>query len=86
MYPILVTIGSFEVTTFGVMMAAAVIAGMWLFARELRSSRLPERAINGAMLAVAAGLVGAKLLFVAEHAAIGSSSAVIFASPEAPDS
>lgn len=67
MYPTFVTIGSFEVTTFGVMMAAAVVAGMWLFARELRFSRLPERAINGAMLAVAAGLVGAKLLFVAEH-------------------
>ena len=67
MYPDLFQVGSFEVTTFGAMVAVGALVGVWLFDRELRWSRLPEDAVNGAALGVVAGLVGAKLLFVFEH-------------------
>ena len=67
MYPTLFKLGQFEVTTFGVMVAAGALAGLWLFARELRLRHLPAEAVNGALFGVIAGLVGAKLLFVFEH-------------------
>lgn len=67
MYPILFRIGSFEVTSFGVLVAAGAFAGLWLFHHELRRSRLPVEATDVALIAVVAGLVGAKLLWVAEH-------------------
>jgi phosphatidylglycerol:prolipoprotein diacylglycerol transferase len=66
-YPELFRIGSFEVTTFGVMVAVGAMVGLWLFDRELRWSELPQEAVNGALLGVVAGLLGAKLLFVFEH-------------------
>jgi prolipoprotein diacylglyceryltransferase len=62
-------IGSFEVTTFGTMVAVGALAGLWLFERDLRRSGLSQDALNGAALGVLAGLVGAKLLFVFEHRA-----------------
>ena len=68
MYPTLFNIGGFEVTTFGVMVAAGALVGLWLLARELRRSDLPEEALNGAAIGVVAGLLGAKLLWVIEHA------------------
>jgi phosphatidylglycerol:prolipoprotein diacylglycerol transferase len=68
-YPTLIRIGTFEITTFGVMVALGALAGLWLFARELRLRRLPEAATNAAALGVVAGLIGAKLLFVVEHSA-----------------
>lgn len=49
------------------MIAVGALAGLLLFNRELRISRLPEEAVNGALLGVVAGLLGAKLLFVFEH-------------------
>lgn len=49
------------------MVAAGALVGLWLFGRELRMSRLPEDAVNGAAIGVVAGLIGAKLLFVFEH-------------------
>ena len=67
MYPVLFRIGGVEITTFGVMVALGVIAGLWLFGRELARSALPPEALNAAIVAVLGGLVGAKLLYVAEH-------------------
>ena len=67
MYPTLFKLGQFEVSTFGVMVAAGSLVGLWLFARELRRGHLPQEALNGATLGVFAGLLGAKLLFVVEH-------------------
>jgi phosphatidylglycerol---prolipoprotein diacylglyceryl transferase len=69
MYPTLFRIGQFEVTTFGLMVALGAVIGLWVFARELNRRGLPEEASNGAVIGVLAGLAGAKLLFVAEHAA-----------------
>lgn len=67
MYPVLLRVGSFELTSFGAMVALASIVGVWLFRRELRRASLPENAVDAAVAGVIAGLVGAKLLWVAEH-------------------
>lgn len=67
MYPTFFRIGSFEVTSFGVMVALAALIGLWVFGRELARSGLPASASDAAMAGVFGGLVGAKLLWVAEH-------------------
>lgn len=67
MYPTFFRIGSFEVTSFGVMVAIAALIGLWVFGRELRRSRLPASAADAAMAGVFGGLLGAKLLWVIEH-------------------
>ena len=68
MYPVLFRIGEFEVTSFGVMVALGALLGLWVFKRELRRSGLPESATDAAVWGVAGGLLGAKLLWVIEHA------------------
>lgn len=69
MYPVLFRIGNFEVTTFGVMVAVGALVGLWLFRRELARSRLPDAATDAAIAGLLGGLIGAKLLYVAEHMA-----------------
>jgi len=68
MYPVLFRIGSFEITSFGVMVGLAALVGLWLFRRELAVSDQPAGAQDGAVAGVIGGLVGAKLLWTAEHA------------------
>jgi phosphatidylglycerol:prolipoprotein diacylglycerol transferase len=68
MYPTLFRIGTFEVTSFGVMVAIGALVGIWLFGRELARSGLSDDATNAAVAGVLGGLVGAKLLWTAEHA------------------
>jgi phosphatidylglycerol:prolipoprotein diacylglycerol transferase len=67
-YPVLLKLGSFEITSFGVMVGLGALVGLWLLGRELRFSRLPAGAVDGALVGVVAGLIGAKLLWTAEHA------------------
>ena len=67
MYPTLFRIGSFDITSFGVMVALGALAGIWLFGRELKRSGLPEEATNAAVAGVLGGLLGAKLLWTLEH-------------------
>jgi len=71
MYPILFRIGSFEVTSFGAMVAVAALVGLWLFRRELRRSGLPLDAADAGLIGVGGGLIGAKLLWTLEHAREG---------------
>ena len=71
MYPVLFRIDSFEVTTFGMMIAVAALVSYWLFSRELRRSGLPASATDVALYRLLGGMVGAKLLLVAEHAGEG---------------
>jgi phosphatidylglycerol:prolipoprotein diacylglycerol transferase len=68
MYPVLIRIGSFEITSFGVMVAVAALVGLWLFRRELVRAGLPADASDAGMVGVIGGLIGAKLLWTAEHA------------------
>ena len=66
-YPVLFRIGSFEITSFGVLVALGALAGLWMFRRELHRSGLPESGIDAAMAGLLGGLAGAKLLWVFEH-------------------
>lgn len=71
MHPIFFRIGDFEITSFGVMVALGALVGLWIFRGELRRSSLPESAADAALAGVFGGMVGAKLLWVAEHRAEG---------------
>ncbi len=66
MYPVLFRIGSFEVTSFGVLVAVAALVGLWLYRRELARSGLPLDAVDAALGGVIGGLIGAKLLWTVE--------------------
>lgn len=66
MYPVLFRIGTFEVTSFGVLVGIAAIVGVRLFQRELLRSGLSIEAVDAAILGVLGGLLGAKLLWTAE--------------------
>jgi phosphatidylglycerol---prolipoprotein diacylglyceryl transferase len=65
-YPTILRIGSFEITSFGVLVALGALAGMFVFQRELRRASLPEDAINAALAGVLGGLAGAKLIWAIE--------------------
>jgi phosphatidylglycerol:prolipoprotein diacylglycerol transferase len=66
-YPTLFRIGSFEITSFGVLVALGALAGLWVFRRELQRSHLPDAALDAAIYGLIGGLLGAKLLYVFEH-------------------
>ena len=67
MYPVLFRIGSFDITSFGVMVALGALAGLLVFRNELRRAQLPDSAVDAAVYGLVGGLVGAKLLYVFEH-------------------
>lgn len=66
MYPILFSIGGFEVTTFGVLVALGALIGLWIFRAELRRSHLPSEGVDAAFIGVLGGLVGAKVVWAVE--------------------
>jgi phosphatidylglycerol:prolipoprotein diacylglycerol transferase len=78
MYPVLFSIGGFEITSFGVLVAAAALVGVSMFRRELAKSGLPEDAVDGAIIGVLGGLAGAKLLWTIEHLGEESFGALLF--------
>ncbi len=77
MYPVLFRIGEFEITSFGVLVAIGTLVGTWMFARELRRAGLPDNAVDCGIAGVVGGLVGAKLLWVMEHAGSGPAADLI---------
>lgn len=78
-YPVFFRIAGIEITSFGVMVAIAAMVGLWIFRRELRRSGLPESASDAAVWGLVAGLAGAKLLWVAEHAGEAPLADLLFA-------
>ncbi len=72
-YPLVLRIGSFEITGYGLMMMVAFLAGGWLVALELRRRGLREEyATDMVAAAVIGGIVGAKLWYVALTQDLGS--------------
>jgi phosphatidylglycerol:prolipoprotein diacylglycerol transferase len=68
MYPVLFRIGSFEITSFGVMVALGAALGILVLRRELLRVGLDGgKGTDAALVGVLGGLVGAKLLYVVEH-------------------
>jgi phosphatidylglycerol:prolipoprotein diacylglycerol transferase len=70
--PVLFRIGSFEITSFGALVALGALAGLWVFRRELARSGLPDTAMDAAVYGLVGGLIGAKLLYVFEHRGEGT--------------
>ena len=66
MYPTLFRFGEFEVTTFGLLVAAGVLIGIWILSRELARSSLPANGVDAALAGVLGGLIGAKLVWAIE--------------------
>ena len=62
MLPKLISIGSFYIPTYGVLVALGFLAGLWITVRLGRRAGLPaERITNLAVYCAMAGIVGAKL-------------------------
>ena len=62
MFPKLISIGSYFLPTYGVLVAAGFLAGLWLTVRLARRAHLdPERVTNLCIYCALAGLAGAKL-------------------------
>lgn len=64
MWPTLIKIGNFEVTTFGLMMFLSFIIGGWVLARQFRRYGLSEELASSVVVAAAlGGIVGAKVYY-----------------------
>src|SRR4051812_35240335 len=66
MYPVVFRIGSFEVTSFGVMVAFASMTGLWIFRSELQRTHLPAEGVDAALIGLLGGLLGAKVIWAIE--------------------
>lgn len=68
MYPVLFRLGTFDITSFGAMVALGAILGILLLRSEMVRSGLDGgKGIDAALVGVLGGLAGAKLLYVIEH-------------------
>jgi len=64
MYPTLIKFGSFEITTFGLMMFLAFVAAGWVLTRQFRRYGLSEELASTVVMAAAlGGIVGAKIYY-----------------------
>jgi phosphatidylglycerol---prolipoprotein diacylglyceryl transferase len=64
MYPTLIRIGSFEITTFGLMMFVAFIVSGWVLARQLKRYGIDDDVASSMVMAAAiGGIVGAKVYY-----------------------
>ena len=78
MYPVIARIGTFEITSFGLLVGIAALTGLWLFSREGQRSGLSDAAVNAAVGGVLGGLFGAKLLWTIEFAGTAPLASLFF--------
>ena len=78
MYPTLLRIGDFEITTFGALVALAALTGLWVFHRELARSGLPPSGVDAALVGVLGGLAGAKIVWAIEFRGEGPFLSLLF--------
>lgn len=65
MHPLLFEVGAFPVYTYGVLLAAAYLSGLWFAVRRARARGLdPDRVMDLGIWIIASALVGAKLLLL----------------------
>ncbi|MBD3367836.1 MAG: prolipoprotein diacylglyceryl transferase [Candidatus Eisenbacteria bacterium] len=68
MKPVLFSIGSFPVRSYGVAMALAFLLGIWLARRRARDQGLdPDTIIDFSFYVIVLSIVGARAVFVAQH-------------------
>lgn len=68
MHPEIAHWGVIHVRSYGLMLAVAFLFGTWISLREARRLRLDEdRVVNVILLALVAGVLGARMLYVLEH-------------------
>ena len=68
MYPELIRIGDFSISSFAAMMALCFLAGYWLITAEAARKKLDQKVVGNMFLAAMfGGIVGAKLLYVFEN-------------------
>ena len=68
MYPEIIRVGDFTISSFGLMMAICFIVGYWLIMAEAKRKKLDEKLISNMFLAtMIGGIVGAKLLYIFEN-------------------
>jgi phosphatidylglycerol:prolipoprotein diacylglycerol transferase len=68
MIPVLFSIGSLKVYSYGLMLGLSFLLGAWVLGKELKRKGLdPDLAGTVMMLAVVFGIAGAKLLFLLEE-------------------
>src|SRR5215468_5687521 len=64
MYPTLIKIGSFEITTFGLMMFLAFVTAGWVLTRQFRRYGLTDDLASSMVMAAAiGGIAGAKIYY-----------------------
>ena len=78
MYPVIARIGTFEITSFGLLVGIAALTGLWLFSREGQRSGLSDAAVNAAVGGVLGGLFSAKLLWTIEFAGTAPLASLFF--------
>ncbi|HXY68005.1 MAG TPA: prolipoprotein diacylglyceryl transferase [Gemmatimonadales bacterium] len=72
-YPLLIHIGRFTVTGYGIMMMVGFLVAGWIYARELRRRGFDSAiAWDTVVIAVAGGLVGSKIYFAIAVGRIGA--------------
>lgn len=71
MYPELINIGNFSISSFGVMVALSFLVAYWLCFKEFRRKNLSEDLLGNLFLAaMIGGIAGAKLLYLFENVPI----------------
>jgi phosphatidylglycerol:prolipoprotein diacylglycerol transferase len=71
MYPELLKIGNFSISSFGVMVALSFLVAYWLCLKEFRRKNLSEDLLGNLFLAaMIGGIAGAKLLYLFENVPI----------------
>ena len=66
--PVFAKIGSFEFHWYGVIMAVAVVVGIWLLSRQLAKRGIrADHALGIAVVAVPCGVIGARLFHVLDN-------------------
>ena len=65
MYPVLVKLGTFELRTYGIIVALSFVLGLWLATREAKRKGLdPALVQDFALYALLGGIIGARLYYV----------------------
>jgi phosphatidylglycerol:prolipoprotein diacylglycerol transferase len=78
MHPLLFRIGTFDITSFGAMMAVALVIGLWILQNEATRGGLPDGVKDAGLVGVVGGMIGAKVFWTVEHASIAPVTELLF--------